>query len=83
MLRALLDDLRHHDSLLWRRAIDAGVTHGPDAFVKLSPPLFGLAFAALLPGYRRAVLRNLRLVYGTSPSDIYVFTENYSYYRNP
>ena len=26
---------------------------------------------------------NLRLVYGTSPSDIYVFTENYSYYRNP
>jgi KDO2-lipid IV(A) lauroyltransferase len=64
MLRAFLDDLRHHDSLLWRRAIDAGVTHGPDAFVKLSPPLFGLAFAALLPAYRRAVLRNLRLVYG-------------------
>jgi lauroyl/myristoyl acyltransferase len=70
MLRDLLDDLRHHDSLLWRRAINAGVSRGPEAFVRLSPPLFGLAFAAALPRYRRVVLRNLRLVHGTRSAAI-------------
>jgi phosphatidylinositol dimannoside acyltransferase len=64
MLRALLDDLRRPDSLFWRRAIDAGVTHGSDAWVRYSPPFFGLAFAAALPATRRAVLRNLRLALG-------------------
>ena len=33
----LLDDLRHHDSVLWRRAVGAGVTYGPDAWVRLQP----------------------------------------------
>jgi len=62
--RALLDDLRHHDSVLWRRAVAAGVTVGPDAFVRYSPVLFGLLFAATLPRHREAVRRNLRLALG-------------------
>lgn len=64
MLRELLDDLRHHDSALWRRAVDAGVTYGPDAWVRYSPPFFGLAFAAALPRQRRAVRDNLRRALG-------------------
>jgi KDO2-lipid IV(A) lauroyltransferase len=64
MIRALLDDLRQHDSVLWRRAIDAGVTHGPEAFVRYSPPVFGVAFAAALGRQRRAVRDNLRRALG-------------------
>jgi KDO2-lipid IV(A) lauroyltransferase len=64
MLRDLLDDLRRHDSGLWRRAIDAGVTYGPDAWVRYSPPIFGLAFAAALPRQRRAVRDRLRRALG-------------------
>jgi len=63
-LRRLWDDLRRHDSVLWRRAVDAGVRHGPDAWVRYSPPFFGLAFAAALPRQRRAVRDNLRLALG-------------------
>ena len=63
-LRTLLRDLRHHDSVLWRRAVQAGVEHGPDALVRYSPALFGVAFAAALPRYREAVRRNLRLALG-------------------
>ncbi len=44
--------------------MSAGVAHGPDALVRYSPALFGLAFAAALPRQRRAVLRNLRLALG-------------------
>jgi KDO2-lipid IV(A) lauroyltransferase len=64
MLRELLDDLRRHDSVLWRRAIAAGVTYGPDALVRYSPPVFGVAFAAALPRQRRAVRDNLRRALG-------------------
>jgi phosphatidylinositol dimannoside acyltransferase len=53
-----------HDSVLWRRAINAGVTYGPDAFVRHSPPLFGLAFFAMLSKKRAIVRRNLRLANG-------------------
>ena len=63
-LRKLWEDLRRHDSIFWRRAIDAGVTHGPDAWVRYSPPFFGLAFAAALPEKRRAVRENLRRALG-------------------
>ncbi|MDC0676575.1 MULTISPECIES: lysophospholipid acyltransferase family protein [Sorangium] len=63
-LRALLDDLRRHDSVLWRRAVDAGVTYGPDLLVRHSPALFGLVVGAVLPEQRRAVRRNLRLALG-------------------
>lgn len=64
MLRDFVDELLRHDSHLWRRAMNAGVTHGPRAFVRYSPPAFGVLFAALLPRYRRVVLRNLRLALG-------------------
>jgi len=63
-IRALVDDLRRHDSVVWRRALDAGVVHGPRAFVRFSPPLIGLAFAVALGKQRRAVRRNLRRVMG-------------------
>lgn len=63
-MRALLDDLLRHDSVLWRRAMRAGVMNGPDAFVRFSPPLFGLAFGAALPRHRRAALRNIRRARG-------------------
>lgn len=63
-VRALLEDIRHHDSVLWRRAVRAGVVHGPDAFVRYSPPIFGLAVGAALPKHRRAVLRNIRRARG-------------------
>src|SRR5262249_9879471 len=63
----LLDDLRRHDSVLWRRAAAAGVTYGPDAWVRYSPPLFGLAFAAALPRQRRAVRGHLRRALGARP----------------
>lgn len=63
-LRALLDDLRHHDSVLWRRAVDVGVTYGPGFFIRHSPALFGLAVGAALPEHRRVVRRNLRLALG-------------------
>lgn len=66
-LRQLWDDLRRHDSVLWRRAVSAGVTYGPDALVRYSPPLFGLAFAAALPHHRHLVEKNLRLALGPRP----------------
>lgn len=52
------------DSLLWRRALMAGIEHGPEPFLRYSPPLFGLAFAAALPPLREIVRANLRLVHG-------------------
>lgn len=66
-LARLVDDLRRHDSALWRRAVDAGVTYGPDAWVRYSPPMFGLAVAAALPRHRRAVRDNLRRALGPRP----------------
>jgi KDO2-lipid IV(A) lauroyltransferase len=63
-IERVVAELRRHDSLFWRRAIRSGVVHGPDAFVRYSPPLFGLAFAVALGGARRAVRRNLRLARG-------------------
>lgn len=67
-LQRLWDDLRRHDSHLWRRAVDAGVTHGPDAWVRYSPPAFGVLFAAALPRHRRAVRDNLRRALGPRSS---------------
>ncbi|MDI3283979.1 lysophospholipid acyltransferase family protein [Polyangium sp. 15x6] len=63
-LGKLIDDLRRHDSVLWRRALDAGVTHGPRPFVRYAPPLIGLAFGIALGRQRRAVRRNLRRALG-------------------
>lgn len=57
-LRALLPDLKH-DSSFWRRAMRAGAVHGPGPFVRYSPAVFGLAFAAALPKMRARVTDNL------------------------
>ena len=64
---AVLQALRP-DSLLWRRAILAGVTKGPEAWVRYSPPVFGLAFAAALPKKRAIVRANLRRILGPRPA---------------
>ena len=66
-LRELAADLRQHDSIFWRRAVDLGVVHGPEPLVRYSPVFFGVAFGAALPRHRRAVLRNLRLALGPRP----------------
>ena len=55
------------DSVLWRRAIDAGVRFGPDPLVRYSPPAFGLAFGAALPRAREIVRANLRRILGERP----------------
>ena len=60
----LLSALRRHDSALWRRAARAGAVYGPTPFVRYSPTAIGIAFAALLPNHRRAVIRNLRAACG-------------------
>jgi KDO2-lipid IV(A) lauroyltransferase len=44
-----------------------GARHGPSAFVRFSPPMFGALFALALPDLRGRVLRNLRAVRGTRP----------------
>ncbi|WP_434048337.1 MULTISPECIES: LpxL/LpxP family acyltransferase [Sorangium] len=60
---ALLSGLRP-DSAFWRRALTAGVTRGPEPWVRHSPPVFGVLFAAALPELRRRVAQNLRRVRG-------------------
>lgn len=55
------------DSALWRRLMRAGIAHGPEALVKYTPPLWGLAFWAALPEARRIVRDNLRRVLGVRP----------------
>jgi KDO2-lipid IV(A) lauroyltransferase len=66
-LRELAADLRQHDSIFWRKAIDFGVARGPEPWVRYSPAFFGLAFGAALHKHRRAVRRNLRLALGPRP----------------
>jgi KDO2-lipid IV(A) lauroyltransferase len=56
------------DSEFWRRALHAGVQHGPEAWVRYSPPVFGMLFGAALPTQRRAVLRTLRRILGDRPA---------------
>lgn len=63
---ALLSRLRP-DSAFWRRALAAGVARGPEPWVRHSPPVFGVLFAAALPGLRRRVEENLRRVRGPRP----------------
>lgn len=52
------------DGALLRKLAVLGARHGPTAWVRYSPPLIGLVFAALLPEQRRAIRRNLRRVLG-------------------
>lgn len=59
-LRRALPDLRH-DSEFWRKAARLGAVHGPDAFVRYSPPIIGNGWALALPKFRRRVADALRL----------------------
>jgi phosphatidylinositol dimannoside acyltransferase len=55
------------DSVLWRRALHAGIQAAPEPWLRYSPPLFGLAFGAALGPERRAVRAALRRVLGPRP----------------
>ena len=57
-----------HDGVELRRLARWGAQRGPDAWLRWSPPAFGLAFAALLPSARRAVRAQLRRVRGRQPA---------------
>lgn len=56
---------RRHESAFLRRLALAGARHGPEWFVRLTPPLIGGLFALVLPDERRRVLAALRRVHGT------------------
>ena len=53
-----------HEKHFLRKLAHWGATRGPDWWVRLSPPVFGWAAAALVPSARRAVRRNLTRVRG-------------------
>jgi KDO2-lipid IV(A) lauroyltransferase len=55
------------DGAFWRSLARAGAAHGPEWFVRYSPPLIGLAACALARGPRERVARNLRRVQGRKP----------------
>lgn len=67
-LRREIEELGRFDSGFWRRLMRAGVLHGPEPFVKYSPPIIGLGFWAGLPRARRIVQNNLRRVLGPRPA---------------
>lgn len=58
---------RAHEAHFWRRLAYWGSSRGPEWFVRLSPPMFGYAAAALVPSARQAVLRNLHRIRGPAP----------------
>ncbi len=64
--RDLRDNLRA-DSAFWRRLMRMGVENRPEAWVKYSPPLWGLGVWAVLPRARRIVRDNLRRVLSPRP----------------
>lgn len=51
-------------SAFWRRLAYAGARFGPEAWLRMSPPVFGVAFALALPRARRRVRDNLRRALG-------------------
>jgi phosphatidylinositol dimannoside acyltransferase len=53
-----------YDGLFWRRLARFGAAHGPDWWVKYSPPAIGALAAMALPAKRRAVQDNLRRIRG-------------------
>jgi len=55
---------RRHESALLRRWALAGARHGPEWFVRFTPPIIGGLFALVLPDERRRVLAALRRVHG-------------------
>ncbi len=68
--RHLTQQLREHlrtDSTFWRRALHFGVHHGPEPWVRYSPPFFGLAFGLALRKQREVVRRTIRQLVGPRP----------------
>jgi len=53
-----------YDGEFWRRLAHFGAAHMPEWWMRYSPPFFGVAAAAFVPGARRAVLENLRRIRG-------------------
>jgi KDO2-lipid IV(A) lauroyltransferase len=71
------------DSSFWRRTMVEGIRRGPDALVRYTPPVFGLAFGAALPEVRNRVRTNLRRVLGPRPyleemADVAAVFSNYA-----
>lgn len=57
-----------HDGAFLRRMASLGARRLPRWWLRYSPPVFGVAAAALLPTQRRAVLRNLERIRGEAPA---------------
>lgn len=57
-------ELIRFDSVFWRKFMVAGIKHEPEAFVKHSPPAFGIAFGLALPEARRRVQASLEHLLG-------------------
>jgi lauroyl/myristoyl acyltransferase len=55
---------RSLDGSFWRRLARMGSSRGPEWFVRVAPPIIGLAACAVAPDERRAIARNLRRVRG-------------------
>jgi lauroyl/myristoyl acyltransferase len=62
-LRSVLETWKDLDGSFWRRAAQWGA-RGPEWFVRLAPPVIGLAACAVAPQRRRAIAENLRRVRG-------------------
>jgi KDO2-lipid IV(A) lauroyltransferase len=62
-LTKLRESLRT-DSAFWRKAMLAGVYHGPDPWVRYSPSVFGIAFGAALAKQRHVVRKWIRRIKG-------------------
>ncbi|MEM9692519.1 MAG: hypothetical protein AAGA56_08245, partial [Myxococcota bacterium] len=56
------------DSAFWRRLAMAGIQHGPEAWLRYSPPALGLAVWGALPGIREVTKTSLRQVRGPRPA---------------
>ena len=56
-----------YDGEFWRRLAAMGARRFPGWWMRHSPPLFGLAAAALLPAARRVVRENLEHIRGPEP----------------
>jgi len=58
------------DSLLWRKLAWAGIEHGPEAFLRYSPPAIGVAVWAAIGPVRRNVRLTLRRLHGPRPAPV-------------
>jgi phosphatidylinositol dimannoside acyltransferase len=73
-----------HDGAFWRRMAAMGARRFPRWWMRYSPPLFGLAAAALLPDARRAVASNLERIRGPAPrwKDAFETAETFATYAS-